>query len=142
MYIAPNGERRPDRGARVFLFPAQWNAPKLDPDQFLDSSNAQAIQAAQTAIATGGGVYAVVDAGGEFSIPQLPAGHSQSSPWLVVSRHQSDEGGPGLSADERAALAAVFDRPDRLVGRMKYHFELLEPAAGSTLPPRDVGFDR
>lgn len=142
LYVAPNGEKRPDRGARAFAWPADWNAPKLDAGLFLDAADEKAVQSAQAAIVAGGGAYAVADAGGTFVMPKAGIDHSRPLYWLVVSRHQASEGGEGLTSEQRDALANVFEQPDRLVGRMQHHFSTLDPTVEGENATRDVTFER
>lgn len=120
-YKTSDGDSRPDRGARVLVFPLNRASgdERLSPAGFRASDSADdAADAARRLEALGGG-YGVVDGDGEFSVSLPAAGEYRI---LVVSHFKERETGNQPPSSLIALLKEYFDGPQRLLGRLAYYY--------------------
>jgi hypothetical protein len=118
-YKSADGSSQPDRGARIIAFPQQREGEsKLSVVGFRPADGTtDAKVAAATLQALGGGV-ATADEAGKFRL-DVPAGTYQL---LVLSHFQSRDESETVDAELRKLLTTYFDKPDDLLGRVKFNF--------------------
>jgi hypothetical protein len=61
---------------------------------------------------------------------------------LVISRYQVRGEGVPLIDDVQKILLLYFDRPDRVVGKMQYHLEVIPPGGDPQRRELNVEFPR
>ncbi len=115
-----SGDSRPDRGARVIVFPQKREGEaKLSIVGFrAGDSPADSRLAAASLQALGGGL-AVVDEEGNFEIALPGAGLYHI---LVLSHYQPRDEEQPLEPPLESLLESYFDRPEQLLGRVSHHF--------------------
>jgi hypothetical protein len=119
-YKTPSGGSRPDRGARVLVFPQQRaGQAKLPAAGFRGTGLTADFQVAAAGLRALGGDVAIVDEKGNFTISLPEAGLYQI---LILSRYQSRDEEKPLEAALIKLLELYFDRPEQLLGRVGYHF--------------------
>ena len=118
-YVTPSGDSRPDRGARVIVFPPQrGGSAKLSVAGFRAADEAADMQVAAASLKALGGALAVVGDDGTYSLTVPGPGDYQV---LVLSHFQPRDSDKQTSARLRSLLESYFDRPDQLLGRLDYH---------------------
>ena len=119
-YKTPAGGSRPDRGARVIVFPQQRaGQAKLPAAGFRGTGLTADFHVAAAGLRALGGDVAIVDEKGNFAISLPEAGSYQI---LILSRYQSRDEEEPLEAALIKLLELYFDRPEQLLGRVGYHF--------------------
>lgn len=120
-YKTKEGENRPDRGARILLFPQQrLGEVKLPVTGFRPADSASDQRIADAGLKAIGGGAVTANETGNFRLP-IEAG---SYHVLVLSHFQSRDDqvtDPTLIK----LLAEYFDKPDELLGRLRYQFSPL-----------------
>lgn len=120
-YTNENGESRPDEGARVLVFPeTRQGSGKLPVVGFLAGAGEADYRLSKASLRVVGGDYAVADADGRYEISLPAAGPYQV---LIISRYQDQKDSPTLENSLRKLLDTYFDRPNRLIGQVRYHFD-------------------
>lgn len=118
-YVTQSGDSRPDRGARVIVFPSQRvGSAKLSVVGFRAADEAADMQVASASLKALGGALAVVGDDGTYSLSVPGPGEYQV---LVLSHFQSRDADKQPSARLRSLLESYFDRPDQLLGLLDYH---------------------
>ena len=131
IYETPNGESRPDVGARVIVFSREDVATaKLSVKGFRTGDKLDVVESATTAIRAIGGDLAVVDERGEFRITLANAG---TYPVLVLSGHRPRDDSLQIDPELRAKLETHFQNPDHLIRHVSYHFALVRYDGNGTL---------
>ncbi len=118
-FKSAEGESQPDRGARLIVLPEERAGEvKLPVIGFRPADGEADARVAAAAIKALGGAMTTVDDKGRFQF-DLPAGSYRV---LVLSRFQSR--GEAQPADPAMLkqLAAYFDNPTELLGRVQHHF--------------------
>ena len=134
-----DGNRRPDRGARVIVLPQERvGKATLSIVGFRASDDLPDLQLATAGVRTLGGDVAVVSDSGEFEI-RLPAAGVYRV--LILSRFQERGEGQEISPAVRAFLDEYFDRGDELLGQLAFSFSQLR-YKGEDTEIRDHLFDR
>ena len=121
IYKTKEGESRPDRGARIIVFPQKRAGEvKLPVIGFRPADDAADQLVANAALKPLGGAATTVDADGGFRLSLEPGSYQV----LVLSHFQPrDE-----SADDptlNTLLSAYFDKPEELLGRVQHQFSPL-----------------
>lgn len=130
-YQAAEGQRQPDRGARILVFAQEHpgvvtvsaiglRSPADGPDFRLTHAGWKSL----------GGDLAVADSAGEFRV-NLP-GPGQY-PVLVISHFVSRSSEADIPQDLEKLLRQYVDRPDQLLGQLQYHFETVRYQGSGTL---------
>jgi len=120
-YTNENGESRPDEGARVLVFPEnRQGSGKLPSVGFLAGAGEADFRLSKASLRSIGGDYAVADVDGRYEIA-LPTGGTYQV--LVISRYQDQKDPPVLENSLRKTLDSYFDRPNRVIGQVRYHFD-------------------
>lgn len=120
-YTNENGESRADEGARVLVFPeARQGSGKLPSVGFLAGAGEADFRLSKASLRAIGGDYAVADSDGRYEIALPAAGGYQV---LVISRYQDQKDAPVLENSLRKTLESYFDRPNRVIGQVRYHFD-------------------
>ena len=118
-FKSAEGESQPDRGARLIVLPEERGGEvRLPVIGFRPADIAADARVAAAAIKALGGAMTTVDDNGRFQL-DLPAGSYRV---LVLSRFQSRGETPSADPALLKQLAAYFDNPTELLGRVQYHF--------------------
>jgi hypothetical protein len=134
-FISTDGQSLPDAGARVLVLPEErQGTSKLPVEGFRPGAAAEDLQLAIAAARAVGGDFAIVDAGGNYSIFLPRAGVFQV---LTLSRYQQRDG----TATQSDWLANYFERPAQVVGQAAEQSSVF-PYRGSGSSPRDHTFER
>ncbi|MDB5345488.1 MAG: hypothetical protein JWP89_3865 [Schlesneria sp.] len=121
-YKSADGTSQPDRGARVIAFPIQREGEaKLSVIGFRPADGEVDAYVASATLHAMGGALATADEAGQFRL-ELPAGTYQL---LILSHFQSGDEKQTLDPPLQKLLAAYFDKPDDVLGRVKYDFSPL-----------------
>jgi len=130
-YQAADGQRQPDRGARILVFaqehPGVVTVSAIGLRSPVDGPDFRLTHAGWKSL---GGDLAVADSAGEFQV-QLP-GPGQY-PVLVISHFVSRPSDGNIPQDLEQLLRQYVDRPDQLLGRLQYHFETVRYQGSGTL---------
>jgi hypothetical protein len=134
-YVTGSGERRPDRGARLLVLPAQRaGSTRITPVGLRPDAPSEDRQVAVTAIRTAGGDFAVTDDEGRFEIALSGAGQYHI---LVLSNSLSRDDAQTGAVD--AVLSPFFERPAQIYGRVRFHLESIRHS-GDGVTPWDHSF--
>jgi hypothetical protein len=118
-YKSPDGTSLPDRGARIIAFPNHRDGEvRLSVVGFRPADSEADVRIAVAALEALGGAQASADDAGQFRL-NIPAGSYQL---LILSHFQSRDEGQPIDPDLQKLLAAYFDKPQDLLGRVKYEF--------------------
>jgi hypothetical protein len=118
-FKSAEGESKPDRGARLILFPEERPGEvKLPLIGFRPSDGEADTRVAAAAMKALGGAVATVDESGRFEI-DLPAGSYRV---LVLSRFQSRDEKLPIDPALLKQLAAYIEKPAELLGLTQFHF--------------------
>lgn len=121
-YKSADGSSQPDQGARLIAFPLQREGEaKLPVTGFRPVDSDIDARIAAAALKALGGGFATADDGGLFHL-DLPAGSYQL---LVLSHFQAGGDTQAIDPGVRKFLALYFDKPEELLGRVKYDFSPL-----------------
>jgi hypothetical protein len=131
-YLTQSGDNRPDRGARVIVFPpSRGGSAKLSVAGFRAADEVADMQVAAAGLKALGGAIAVVQDDGTYSLSVSGPGEYQV---LVLSHFQSRDADKQLSPRLRSLLESYFDRPDQLLGTLDYHHgQVRHKGAGSEI---------
>ena len=131
-YLTQSGDNRPDRGARVIVFPpSRAGLAKLSVAGFRAADEVADMQVAAAGLKALGGAIAVVRDDGTYSLSVTGPGEYQV---LVLSHFQSRDADKQLSPRLRSLLESYFDRPDQLLGTLDYHHgQVRHKGAGSEI---------
>lgn len=119
-YKTESGLSRPDRGARVIVFPNKREGEaKLPVAGCRPGDSTSDFQVSAAALRALGGNMAVADDDGHFALTLPQAGNYHV---LVLSHYQKrgDEQPPEPALT--TLLESYFDRPEQLLGQFAYHF--------------------
>lgn len=131
LFAEVTGKELPDRGARLLALPVERKGTvKLSHLGFRFGSDATDEQVFRGAVKALGGNIAEVGADGRFSLTLDQPG---SYGLLITSRFQPRGGEPVLSDKARRVLSAYFDRPESLLGTVRFDFREIEAVAESTV---------
>jgi hypothetical protein len=118
-YENEDGDRRPDRQARVLVFPQQRSGQrKLDITGLRASDSPEDFRSAAAAFRALGGDVTLVDEDGNFTI-SLPAAGTYHI--LVLSNYQPRDTDEAIEASLLNLLSQYFDRAEQLLGRAAFH---------------------
>jgi hypothetical protein len=118
-YENEDGDRRPDRQARVLVFPQQRTGQrKLDITGLRSADSPEDFRSAAAAFRALGGDVTLVDEDGSFQI-SLPATGTYHI--LVLSNYQPRDTAEAIEASLLNLLSQYFDRSEQLLGRAAYH---------------------
>ena len=119
-YKTESGESRPDRGARVIVFPqGRGGSIKLSVVGFRPGDQEADFKVAVAALRALGGDAAVVAESGTYEITLPAAGNYYV---LVLSQFQAREESGVENSELLSVLTQFFDRPpEQLLGRLRYH---------------------
>ncbi|NOX56501.1 MAG: hypothetical protein GXP27_19065, partial [Planctomycetes bacterium] len=119
-YKTSSGASRPDRGARVLVFPEKRRGGvKLPVVGFRPGDDAADFEIAVAALRALGGNAAIVDETGNYSLT-LPAAGKYTV--VVLSRYQARSEDSPIVPELVAIIAEFFDgAPERLLGQVRYH---------------------
>ena len=118
-YENEDGDRRPDRQARVLVFPQQRTGQrKLDITGLRASDSPEDFRSAAAAFRALGGDVTLVDEDGNFTIA-LPAAGTYHI--LVLSNYQPRDTDEEIEASLLNLLSQYFDRAEQLLGRAAFH---------------------
>jgi hypothetical protein len=121
-YKSADGTSQPDRGARVIAFPIQREGEaKLSVIGFRPADGEVDAHVASATLHAMGGALATADDFGQFRL-ELPAGTYQL---LILSHFQSGDEKQTPDPALQKLLATYFDKPDDVLGRVKYDFSPL-----------------
>lgn len=121
-YKSADGSSQPDRGARIIAFPVQREGEaKLSVVGFRAADGAVDARVAAAALKALGGGVATADDAGQFRL-EVPAGTYQL---LILSHFQSRDERQEADPALQKLLATYFDKPDEVLGRVKYDFSPL-----------------
>lgn len=120
-YQTAAGESRPDRGARVMLLPKdREGTAKISEIGFrvgADEADRKLITHSVEAL---GGKLVLADQQGEYQLTQISPGEYTL---LIASRFQPALDSRVIPPRVVDALATYFEKPDRLIGQVQYHFQ-------------------
>lgn len=134
-YKSADGTSQPDRGARIIAFPLQREGEaKLSAVGFRAADAEADARVAAAALKAMGGGMATADDSGQFRLA-IPAGSYQL---LILSHFQSRDEKQETDPALQKLLATYFDKPDEVLGRVKYDFSPLR--AKGTGDVRDQSF--
>ena len=118
-YVSASGSSQSDTGAVVILLPAYRNSSvRLSIVGFRPADSSEDRKIAQASLTELGGDMAVVDEQGMYSCELPQAGEYHL---IVLSRHLERTETEPLEAPIRTLLGEYFDRPQQLVGQLKFH---------------------
>jgi hypothetical protein len=118
-YVTQSGDSRPDRGARVIVFPPQRaGSAKLSVVGFRAADEAADMHVAAASLKALGGALAVVGEDGTYSLAVPGPGEYQV---LVLSHFQPRDSDKQMTPRLRSLLESYFDRPDQLLGSLDYN---------------------
>jgi hypothetical protein len=121
-YKSADGTSQPDRGARVIAFPIQREGEaKLSVIGFRPADSEVDARVAAATLQAMGGALATANEAGQFRL-ELPAGTYQL---LILSHFQSGDEKQTPDPALQKLLATYFDKPDDVLGRVKYDFSPL-----------------
>ena len=131
-----DGDRKADRGARVLVLPvARKGTAKLSITGLRTGDQEEDQQFATAGIRTLGGDVSTANDSGEFEI-KLPG----SGQFYILAMSNSVSRDEAVDAAEvEQALAAYFERPSQLLGRVMHHFEEVR-YSGDGVTPWDYSF--
>lgn len=119
-YQTDSGDSRPDRGARVIVFPIEADLKnKLPVLGFRPADTSAEFESAAATWQALDGALATVDDRGEYRL-DLPA--AGTYPILVLSRFQTRDESQPIDGELQKLLSRYFERPEDLLGRLKFHF--------------------
>lgn len=122
-FKTPEGESRPDRGARVIVLPIERvSEVKLPVTGFRPADTEADAKVVDAALKALGGAMATADDDGRYRL-NLPAGSYRV---LVLSKFQARDETEAIDADITKLLATLFDKPADLLGRVKHHLAPLK----------------
>ncbi|MEO1998800.1 MAG: hypothetical protein ABGZ17_26435 [Planctomycetaceae bacterium] len=130
-YLDPDGQRHPDRGARILVFaqdhPGVVTVSAIGLRSPVDGPDYGLTRAAWKSL---GGDLAVADPQGEFQV-LLPG--PGEYPVLVISHFARRS--PDLETPDDLAnlLGQYVDRPNQLLGQLQFHFESVRYQGSGTL---------
>jgi hypothetical protein len=131
-YKNEDGDSRPDRQARVLIFPAERvGQRKLDVTGLRASDSPDDFRSAAAAFRALGGDVALVDDKGNFELSLPAAGTYQI---LVLSNYQPRDTEEAIAAPLSNLLSQYFDRPEQLLGRVAYHFAQIRYKGAEPVP--------
>tara|TARA_R110002072_G_scaffold155657_2_gene306003 strand:- start:11436 stop:12782 length:1347 start_codon:yes stop_codon:yes gene_type:complete len=135
-YRTADGDRKADRGARVLALPvARKGTAKLSVIGLRTGDQDEDQQFAVAGIRTLGGDISTADESGEFEI-RLPG----SGQFYILAMSNSVSRDEAVdNAEVEQALAAYFERPTQLLGRVMHHFEEVR-CSGEGVTPWDYSF--
>jgi hypothetical protein len=137
-FLAEDGVRIPDSGARVILLPAERRGTlKFDVAGFLAGGDEVDGRAAAAALRILGGDVVSADDDGRF---ELLASEATTYRLLVISRHcpRPLEEQPDEAVQE--LLSAYWLRPASLLGGLAFHTQQIERTGNEPLPTVEVTF--
>ena len=118
-YKSADGSSQPDRGARIIAFPPQKAGEvRLSVVGFRSADGEADAKFASTAIQALGGAMATADDSGQYRL-EIPAGTYQL---LILSHFQSRDEQATVDPALQKLLATYFEKPDDLLGRIKFDF--------------------
>lgn len=118
-YKAAEGTSQPDRGARIMVFPQERaGEAKLSIVGFRPADGEADAKIAAASLKALGGAVTTADDEGRFHV-DVPAGTYQI---LVLSHFQPRDEKEPIDAALHKLLTTYFDKPDDLLGRMKFDF--------------------
>ena len=118
-YENEDGDRRPDRQARVLVFPQQRTGQrKLDITGLRAGDSADDFRSAAAAFRAMGGDVTLVEEDGSFEI-SLPAAGTYHI--LVLSNFQPRDTAEAIEGSLLNLLSQYFDRSEQLLGRAAYY---------------------
>jgi hypothetical protein len=108
----------PDSGARILVLPAQRKGEaKLSVAGFRVSDSASDFRVAKAVMKELGGAVAIADEKGNYELPLSTAGDYRI---LVLSHYQARDAEEPIDPELVTLLATYFDRPNQLLGRLRY----------------------
>jgi hypothetical protein len=126
-----NGQRKPDRGARVIVLPRDRSgSAKLAVTGFRSGDSPEDHRVSVAALTAMGGAFATASDEGEFEV-SLPA--SGQFYVLVLSNSLTREA-EEIGASVEEAVSPYFDRPTQLVGRVRCYVEEVRWSGEGTEP--------
>jgi outer membrane biosynthesis protein TonB len=118
-YKSADGSSQPDRGARIIALPQQREGEvKLSVVGFRPADSEVDAKVAAATLKALGGAVATANEAGLYQL-DTPAGNYQL---LVLSHFQSRGDKEPVDQTIVKLLSAYFDKPNDLLGRVKYHF--------------------
>lgn len=118
-YKSADGSSQPDRGARIIAFPQQKAGEvRLSVVGFRPADGEADAKFAAAAILALGGAMTTADDSGQYRL-NIPAGTYQL---LILSHFQSRDEPSTVDPVLQKLLATYFEKPDDLLGRIKYEF--------------------
>ncbi|MEI8381909.1 MAG: hypothetical protein WCJ09_17400 [Planctomycetota bacterium] len=118
-YKSADGSSQPDRGARIIAFPQQKiGEVRLSVVGFRPADGEADAKFATAAIQALGGAMTTADDSGQYRL-DIPAGTYQL---LILSHFQSRNEQAAVDPVLQKLLATYFEKPDDLLGRIKYEF--------------------
>lgn len=118
-YKSADGASQPDRGARILVFPPQREGEsKLSIVGFRPADGDVDAKVATASLQALGGAMTSADDAGKFQL-QVAAGNYQI---LVISHFQARDDSEPIDPALRKLLAQYFDKPDDLLGQLKFDF--------------------
>lgn len=138
-YLAATGSRRADTGAVVILLPAYRNSStRLPIVGFRPADSSEDREIAKAMVQALGGDLAAVDEEGLYTchLPQAGEYHL-----IILSRHVERAESESLEPATRTMLAEYFDRPQQLVGQLKFRVSEVN-YRGETTEIHDHSFGR
>jgi len=118
-YLSDAGSSQPDTGAVVILLPAYRNSStKLPIVGCRPADSSEDREVAKAMVKALGGDLAVVDEQGFYSCDLPQAGEYHL---IILSRHLERAEDEPLAAATRTMLSEYFDRPQQIVGKLKFH---------------------
>lgn len=118
-YESADSTSQPDRGARIIAFPVQREGEaKLSVIGFRPADSDADARVASATLRAMGGALATADDTGQFRL-EIPAGTYHL---LILSHFQLRAEKQSPEPELQKLLASYFDKPDELLGRIKYDF--------------------
>lgn len=115
-----DGQRKPDRGARVIVLPRERTSTVKLPVAGFRSGDPESDQRIAIAALTAmGGAFALASDEGEFEV-SLP---SSGQFYVLVLSNSVMRDGDGPDPDAEATTGEYFDRPTQLLGRVECYLE-------------------
>lgn len=138
-YVSAAGSSQSDTGAIVILLPAyRKSSVRLSIVGFRPADSSEDREIAKASLTVLGGDLAVVDDQGLFACDLPQAGEYHM---IILSRHLERAETESLEAPIRTLLGEYFDRPQQLVGQLKFHVSELT-YRGEDTEIRDHTFGR
>jgi len=131
LFAEVTGKELPDRGARILALPLERTGTvKLSHLGFRAGSDPVDHKVFRSAVeALGGGV---IEAGNDGTFV-LPINRPGTYGLLIASRYQPRAGEPVLSDKASRTLNAYFDRPESLLGTVRFEYREIEITADATV---------